>query len=514
MPRLLRWGAGGSRLGGHRALAAAIGVSLCAWIALSPAASASVEPGEVYVADPEAGAGGKGAILRVDRASGAQTIVSSGGQFENPIGVAVGREGELYVVDSDALGGQGAVFEVDPDTGAQQVVSSGGVFQEPRGIAASFQIVVADAGDGVADSGPGDGWLVSVNPVTGEQRGFGVPDPRDPSVANLVDPSGVAVAPHRGPVYTDPNAGPGGSGAVFSLATVIRGDVRVFQVADGGNLVDVFGVTYVPSGFTPEPIVVADPNAAGGGGAVIGIGEGQRVRSSGGSFSDPTGVAFLAGPPSELLAVDQSAGGSGAVFGVDPLSGAQELIASGGSFAQPTGIATVPPLCGGRYATNPGSNRADSISGGGVVAALGGGDEIHGDDGDDLVCGGQGNDRIESDVGIALDYGDDVYLGGAGDDKLAGGFPSFDFGGNDKLVGGAGNDRIRGNGGRDRVSGGQGRDRLSGDNAKDRIAGGTGKDILRGGKGDDVLKGGKGQDVCIGGGGEDRASGCERKRKI
>ncbi|MGH2986657.1 MAG: hypothetical protein ACRDLO_08225, partial [Solirubrobacterales bacterium] len=148
---------------------------------------------------------------------------------------------------------------------------------------------------------------------------------------------------------------------VFTFITVTRGDIRIVQIADGGTLVDVFGVTYVPSGFAREPIVVADPNAAGGAGAVIGIGEGQRVRSSGGSFSDPTGVGFLAGPPSELLVVDQSAGGSGAVFSVDPRSGAQELIASGGSFAQPTGIATVPPLCRGNYATNPGSDSGPGV---------------------------------------------------------------------------------------------------------------------------------------------------------
>ncbi|MGH2987136.1 MAG: calcium-binding protein [Solirubrobacterales bacterium] len=154
---------------------------------------------------------------------------------------------------------------------------------------------------------------------------------------------------------------------------------------------------------------------------------------------------------------------------------------------------------------------ADSISGGGVVAALDGNDEVHGDDTHDLVCGGEGDDRIESEIGITLEYGDDVYLGGAGDDKLRGGSR---FGGSDKLVGGAGRDRISGNGGRDRISGGKGRDRLSGDNARDRITGGKGNDVLKGGKGDDILKGGKGRDVCIGGGGHDRASGCERTRKL
>jgi Ca2+-binding RTX toxin-like protein len=494
-------------------LGAVAGVVLWLSLVMSSPASAAVTPGDIFVADPEAGPGGKGAILRVDRASGEQTVVSSGGRFENPTGVAVSGAGGLVVADADALGGTGAVFRIDPTTGQQQVVTSGGELEEPTGIAANrFAVAVADPDSDPSDSSAGDGGVIHVNPETGRQSRAPAP-----LVEPLVDPSGIVLPASGHEIFTDANAGEGASGVVYALTLVTRGAFDVFPVASGGNLVDPFGIARVPSGFGREGIVVADPNAAGGTGAVIGLPP-QRVWSSGGGFSDPTGVAFRAGPPSELLVVDRSVGGSGAVFSVDPdsaaqASGAQTPVSSGGSFTQPTGIAVAPPLCNGRPADNPGSEGPDAIGNGGIVAALGGDDDVTGDDTDDLACGDEGNDRIKSEIGVALTYGDDHYLGGEGDDELIGGFADAGDG-RDKLVGGGGSDRGRGNGGRDRVVGGNGKDKLSGAKGKDRLGGGKGKDALRGGKGRDILKGGKGRDLCVGGKGNDRAAGCERERKI
>jgi Ca2+-binding RTX toxin-like protein len=494
-------------------------VAACALLALAPPAPAALLPGEVFVADPEAGPGAKGAIVRVDATTGAQQVVSSGGQFEDPVGVAVGRNWDLFVVDSNAVGGQGAVFRVDPDTGAQQVVSSGGLFAEPSGIAAGFGVVVVDVGPTPLGTSATDGKLIYVNSGTGAQTA----GPVFP-VAGLFNPSGVTLASSGFPVFTDADGGDGGSGAVFTMGFVTRGAPATFRIASGGDLVDPFGVARVPSGFAPESAVVADPSAAGGAGAVIGVSPGQRVWSSGGALSDPTGVAFLAGPPSRLLVVDRSAGGSGGVFSVDPQSGAQAPISSGGAFVEPTGIATAPPKCRGEPASNIGSEGADSLGNGGTVVALAGDDRIEGDDTDDLVCAGEGDDRVESEIGIALEFGDDTYLGEAGNDKLIGG---DHFAGADDLRGGPGRDRIKGNGARDRVSGGDGKDQLSGGNGRDRLTGddgedelngdrgkdvvmgGKGADLLKGGKGNDLLVGGKGRDRCLGGG-TDRTRSCER----
>jgi sugar lactone lactonase YvrE len=50
----------------------------------------AVEPGgTLLVADPEAGAGSAGALIRIDPATGARSIIASGPPFADPVGVAV-----------------------------------------------------------------------------------------------------------------------------------------------------------------------------------------------------------------------------------------------------------------------------------------------------------------------------------------------------------------------------------------------------------------------------------------
>src|SRR5262249_2388462 len=71
---------------------------------------------------------GCGAVIRVDPVTGAQTVVSSGGFFVNPVGIALEADGNILVGDPDALGGGGAIIRVNPATGAQTVISSGGAF--------------------------------------------------------------------------------------------------------------------------------------------------------------------------------------------------------------------------------------------------------------------------------------------------------------------------------------------------------------------------------------------------
>jgi sugar lactone lactonase YvrE len=78
-------------------------------------------------------------IYRVDPITGAVTMISSGAQFVNLTGIAVAPNGDLLVTDADALpdgaGAKGAVFRVNPATAAQTVVSSGGMFRSLSGIA-------------------------------------------------------------------------------------------------------------------------------------------------------------------------------------------------------------------------------------------------------------------------------------------------------------------------------------------------------------------------------------------
>ncbi len=103
----------------------------------------------------------RGAVLRVHHATGDQTIVSQGDLLSETMGVTVTADGQILVAElqlaGDAgppQGGRGAIVRIDPVSGAQSIVSSGvssggalqGVLRQPRGLAldAGGKILVAD----------------------------------------------------------------------------------------------------------------------------------------------------------------------------------------------------------------------------------------------------------------------------------------------------------------------------------------------------------------------------------
>lgn len=96
-------------------------------------------------------------------------------------------------------------------------------------------------------------------------------------------------------------------------------------------------------------------------------------------------------------------------------------------------------------------------------------------------------DIIQDNVFFAYDRigGDD------GDNVLDGGEDR------DLLLGALGDDILNGNGGEDQLEGQEGDDILNGGAAADILRGGRGDDILNGGEGDDVLDGGKGADTFV-----------------
>src|SRR5262249_53752866 len=134
--------------------------------------------GTVYVAD--AGASGQpGSIIAVSLATGTQTLVSTGGLLVDPSDVAIAANGDLLVADPHAGSGTGAVIRIvpplppgvgtptpTPGPGVQSLVSSGGLFSDPVGIAldASGNILIADATCACSPGG-----IIRVNPATGQQ---------------------------------------------------------------------------------------------------------------------------------------------------------------------------------------------------------------------------------------------------------------------------------------------------------------------------------------------------------
>ncbi len=194
------------------------------------------------------------------------------------------------------------------------------------------------------------------------------------------------------------------------------------------------------------------------------------------------------------------------------------------------------------------------------------GDQIRGDDGDDVILAGPGNDQI--DAGDGADYvqggaGSDRINGNHGNDLLLGDSLRFvtdelprpvdddageegpdggsvtdlpaeanersdrphtgrPTGGdkvdppgpnprpvpqratfNDQIRGGEGNDWIFGQRGNDDLDGGNGDDHVSGNDGRDRIVGGLGDDLLLGGNDADRIFGGAGNDSIRAGGGSD-----------
>lgn len=122
-------------------------------------------------------------------------------------------------------------------------------------------------------------------------------------------------------------------------------------------------------------------------------------------------------------------------------------------------------------------------------------DEIGGDDGDDLLFGGGGDDHVYGQEGSDALYGD------AGNDELHG------EDGDDTAQGGAGDDALFGHMGDDTLHGDTGDDALTGGQGNDALYGGDGNDSIMGGYGDDILVGGFGQDSLFGGRGDDQLSG-------
>jgi len=139
-------------------------------------------------------------ILRVNPLTGAQRVVTQGGLLKNPQALAISGN-DLYVTDvatPDGNFGIGRVIHVDALSGAQSVVAEGCYLVGPVGIAvdAQGQLIVGDPYTKNSDS-PDlyDGGFVRIDPATGHQtlltRGEG----------SFVNPRGVAIVPSLFPSH-------------------------------------------------------------------------------------------------------------------------------------------------------------------------------------------------------------------------------------------------------------------------------------------------------------------------
>jgi DNA-binding beta-propeller fold protein YncE len=143
-------------------------------------------PGDILVADPEAGDGGaQGALIAIDPTTGRQFFVSVGQRFVRPAGVALDAQGNALVADPTGADLQGAVYRVDRVTGEQTVLSASNMFENPTSLVVTPQgrIVVVDQ-----TAFGGTGGLIIIDPTTGAQTKLASGGPLFKPVVASFDP--------------------------------------------------------------------------------------------------------------------------------------------------------------------------------------------------------------------------------------------------------------------------------------------------------------------------------------
>jgi len=296
-----------------------------AWATITATVRAPLwQAGDVLVVDPRASDGrGSRALIRLDAASGRQTIVSVRQHLVSPAGVAVEATGDVLVADASAVDGNGAVIRVDRVTGVQTVLSAGNLFRDPSAVVVTPQrrIVVADP------KAFGNGGLITVDPQTGAQTALSsapavqgsfnltVDDPTTGSLVVLCqNPTGS-----RRVVRVDPNGG-----AVVAVAD---------EPVDGIAVDEARRVLLVARsvGAGPTALVAHRPDGT------------RDVLSTGQLLGDP--VRLRREGTDNVLVTDRRAGGGGpGLIRIRLADGAQELLSSGGVLSIPLGLVVVPPL--------------------------------------------------------------------------------------------------------------------------------------------------------------------------
>lgn len=287
-------------------------------LVLSPAWSGALElvAGDVLVADG-CSAAAVPRVLRIDPATGAQSIVTEGDLLSRPVGIQVEQAGSILVADAGAA--VHALIRIDPATGEQTVLSAD--------FDALWDVALEADGDALATD-------VGANTVFRVDASTGAPAPVSAG-ANLEFLQAIAVAPSGQIFVTDLDDDAGQSPKLVRIA------------ADGSAQTPIAAGFVVPTGLAVDGAgfpIVADASYNAASGALV------RVNpTTGAKTVVPTGD-FLPFPFD--VAVDRNGkylvadwGGLAiepAVLRVEPSNGAITPVSTGGLLDEPCGITVVP----------------------------------------------------------------------------------------------------------------------------------------------------------------------------
>ena len=253
-------------------------------------------------------------IIGVNPSTGAQSLISTGGNFSIPEYVREGPNQQLYVADYSAQG-TGAIIAVNATTGQQSILASGGNINGP------VTLAIVNGFAYVATVGGSSPSLVQVNLSNGQQQLIS-------SGGNFSSPSSVEPGPSGSVYWADEYAF--GTGAIFLVniqtgaqTVVTRGGLLNHMIdmgVDGsGNLI-VFNASGSIVKVNPQ---TGTQTTVSSGGLLSGVDGGTVDVNHGGTIY----VSTLASgsTPSRVLAID-------------PTTGAQRIVASGSNLSLVTGL--------------------------------------------------------------------------------------------------------------------------------------------------------------------------------
>ena len=302
-------------------------LSFCFLLGMETHLKAAVHFGDIIVTDAHA-LGGTGAVFAVNPQTGVQSIVSSGGYFSDPFGLAIDNNGDILVTDRTTK----TILRVNPQSGAQSVISQSGWGDLVDIVVnTSGELFVLDA------SNPEYGRSIfQVNRTDGSKtliraNGFSA----DVSLGLALDNDGQLLLGNRGTQagwwYKD--------GSILRVDPITGQQTVISQYGQLGNPDDL---VMSPSGDIYAVDGGLGTEHSGGVIKVNSITGQQTVITSDGFFgSCPEGIALA--PDGDLFAVDfHSFDGFGAVLRIDPSTGHQSVVSNYGYFVEPVRLSRIP----------------------------------------------------------------------------------------------------------------------------------------------------------------------------